>query len=140
MNEVPVVTSPKVEQLKSYVQANRGQCKDCGMPIWWASTSTGKRIPMDFGSYMSEKTHRIVMGYSEGGVWDGSVEAWPADSQATHTVHLDTCDKRLVAERHSHGSVQGFSGGTTHSHAGGNEPHDHDHGSYAGPGANWSKS
>ena len=90
------VTNTKVEQLKSYIGQNRSNCRKCHMPMFWVSTSTGKRIPMDFPDQIlrPERTHRIILGYSDG-VWDGTVEAWPTDSvRATHTCHYDTCESR----------------------------------------------
>lgn len=96
MNQVPVVTSPKVEQLKHYIFSNRGECKKCGKPIFWASTASGKRIPMNFPDHAlyPKGTHTLVLGYKDG-VWDGTAEAWPKrGSGAGYTSHLDTCGKR----------------------------------------------
>ena len=57
---------------------------------------------------------------------------WNIDSKPDKPVKKDA-DPLL----HTHGSVEGYKASETHSHEGGDEPHDHDHGSYVGPGANW---
>lgn len=96
MNQVPVVTSPRVELLKAYIANNRGECNRCHKPIFWADTAKSKRIPMNFpdSALYPQGTHRLVLGYKDG-VWDGTVEAWPKQGTgAGYTCHLDTCGER----------------------------------------------
>lgn len=81
--------------LEIYIADNRGRCRDCKTPVFWCKTSRGKSIPMDFPPPTAlgpgpDPTHRLVFGSGEGG-WDGTVEAWRSDSQATHVCHFDTC-------------------------------------------------
>jgi hypothetical protein len=94
-----LVTSPKIEAEENYIRANRSKCRKCKLPVFWCSTSTGRRIPIDFPSTALHghlpKTHELVMGTSEGG-YDGSMEAWPSTTKATHTCHFDTCEGEAV--------------------------------------------
>lgn len=78
--------------LERYIKKNRDTCRVCGERIFWASTSTGKRIPMDFPNTImgDTPTHELVLGYGKEG-WDGTLEAWPSEHKPTHACHLDTC-------------------------------------------------
>lgn len=85
------VTSPDVEAFKGYVAANKSLCRDCRTPIFWCSTSTGKRVPVDFpNSALYKPTHALVPTYKDGAVI--AVEVWPHTSKPTHSLHLRTCE------------------------------------------------
>ena len=85
----------KTDALKAHITKNRGRCRNCRLPVFWCKTSNGRKVPVDFPDQTlnPERTHELVVGWSEG-VWDGTVEVWPASANATHTVHLDTCKRR----------------------------------------------
>ena len=92
------VTNQRIEDLTAYVAANRGKCKHCGTPFWWAKTTSGRRIPIDFPDQILrgkvKPTHELVLTYNDQGEFLGEVVALAYKSKATHTVHLDTCEKR----------------------------------------------
>lgn len=92
---VPTVTTDKAEAMKAYVQAHKGRCRDCHVPIFWCRTASGKRIPIDFpnSTLFPNKTHRLIFETKDGS-YTGEIEAWPNSTQATHTCHFDTCDRR----------------------------------------------
>lgn len=79
--------------LEQHIAKNRGTCKKCGLRFFWCSTANGKRIPMDFPDTAlgHEPTHELVVGYKDGGEWDGTVEAWKSNHHLTHSCHFDTC-------------------------------------------------
>lgn len=90
-----IVTTQKTEDLKDYIEANKGTCRDCKIPLFWCKTSSGRRIPMDFPDQILrgkiEPTHELVLTYDEDG-FTGEVTALAYKSKATHTTHLDTCE------------------------------------------------
>lgn len=95
-NSPPVVTNPKIEHLKTYIEHNKDHCRDCGAPIFWCNTANNKRIPIDFPNYAlrgNAKPTVSLVPEAKDGSYTGRVEAWPG-SGATHTVHFDTCKER----------------------------------------------
>lgn len=100
--------------MSGYPQRHRGPqqsvapCRDCRAPIAWASTPTGKRLPLDLdqlgGMALSVAGVRPYLLIERAGDWRLAVELHDLETAAEtltleglqlRTSHFDTCPNRV---------------------------------------------